>query len=221
MPWEHYNSVKLLWKAVSGPGGRCAPAVLILGACLAGTTAVLSQDDFERCKAIAAAQARLDCLKGLLQQPSSGTPTVESGGSEALWQLVRTPRPNTTDAVAVMRTAETAQSDPDLAGLMIRCQEKGRLEVLLALVRPVPPRSKRDVTVNLGSSETVLRAEALPTGMALLLPIDATTFTIGPWRDLKQLTVRIIDPEGDIRGVVSLEGIRPAMARLAAGCPAG
>ncbi len=156
------------------------------------------------------------------KNPSSGTTTVENGGSEDLWPLVRTPRPNgAADAIAIMRTAETTQSDPDLAGLMIRCQEKARLEVLLALVRPLPPRSKRDVTVNLGASESVLHAEVLPVGTALLLPIDATTFTTGPWRDLKQFSVRISDPEGDIRGVISLEGIRPAMARLAASCPSG
>jgi len=203
--------------------GRLIVTALILHAWLGCcTTAALSQDDVEHCSAIAADQARLDCLKALLQKPSAGTATIENGGSNDLWPLIRTPRPNgAADAVAIMRTAETTQSDPDLAGLMVRCQDKARLEVLLALVRPLPPRSKRDVTVSVGASESVLRAEALPIGTALLLPVDATTFTTGPWHDLNKFSVRISDPEGDIRGVISLAGIRPALAKLAASCPSG
>lgn len=222
MPREDYDRVKPLWKEAMRVRGRLIVTALILHAWLGCTTAALSQDDVERCSAIAADQARLDCLRALLQKSSSGTITAESGDVADLWPLIRTPRPNgAADAVAIMRTAETTQSDPDLAGLMIRCQEKARLEVLLALVRPLPPRSKRNVTVNLGPSESVLHGEALPIGTALLLPIDATTFTTGPWRDLNQLSVRISDPEGDIRGVISLGGIRPAVAKLAASCPSG
>ena len=54
---------------------------------------------------------------------------------------------------------------------------------MLALVRPFPPRSKRDVVVNLGTTETILHAETSPAGTALVLPIDATAFTTGPFRE--------------------------------------
>ena len=73
-----------------------------------------------------------------------------------------------------------AQSDPDLAGLMIRCQEKQRLEVQLALVRPFPPRSKRDVALDTGKKQSVLRAEASQAGTALILPVDATRVSSAP-----------------------------------------
>jgi hypothetical protein len=178
-----------------------------------------SQPDFERCKAIASDSARLDCLKKLLPNALSDAPP---DGAGAIWRLIRTPRPNGgPDAVAIMRTADTAQSDPDLAGLMIRCRDKPGLEVVLALLRPFPPRSKKDVVVNLGSTESILHAETASPGTALVLPIDATFFTIGPWRALKQLSVEIRDAESNVRGVIPLDGIAPALAKLLASCPSG
>ena len=120
-----------------------------------------------------------------------------------------------------MRTADIAQSDPDLAGLMIRCREVPGLEVVLALLRPFPPRSKKDVVVNLGATEAILHAETSTPGTALVLPIDATFFTIGPWRHLKQLSVEIRDSESNVRGVIPLDGLAPALAKLLASCPSG
>ena len=168
---------------------------------------------------IASDQARLNCLKNILPKDS---PDPSASPARDLWPLVRTPHPKGgPDAVAIMRTADTAQSDPDLAGLMIRCEEKPGFAVLLALVRPFPPRSKRDVVVTLGTTQSVLRAEASSTGTALVLPIEATAFTTGPWQGLKELAVTIKDPETEIRGVIPLGGLAPAMAKLSASCPSG
>jgi hypothetical protein len=212
----------------TAPGRRMALAIsLTLRTALfyaVGATAVFAQardisQDFERCKVIAENQARLNCLKNLL--PGDSSKPVTSTTND-WWPLVRTPHPKGgPDAVAIMRTADTAQSDPDLAGLMIRCAERPGLEVLLALVRPFPPRSKRDVVVTMGTSNSVLHAEVSSVGTALILPIEATAFTTGPWQGLKELAVTINDPEADIRGVISLEGLLPAMAKLSANCPPG
>jgi hypothetical protein len=186
--------------------------------------AVLAQtndvsQDFEKCKVIAEDQARLNCFKSLI--PADSLKPAAAAASE-LWPLVRTPRPKGgPDAVAVMRTADTARSDPDLAGLMIRCAEKPGLEVLLALVRPLPPRSKRDVVVTTGATESVVHADVSSIGTALVLPIDAAAFATGRWHGLKELAVTIKDPEAEIRGVISLEGLAPAMAKLSASCPPG
>ena len=192
--------------------------------CLAGTTSVSAQardifQEFEKCKVIANDQARLSCLKELLPKPSSEPAASVTDDS---WPLVRTPNPQGgPDAVAIMRTADTAQSDPDLAGLMIRCREKPGLEVLLALVRPFPPRAKRDVVITSGTTQSILRGEATSTGTALVLPIEATAFTTGPWQGLKELAVTIKDPETEIRGVIPLGGLAPAMAKLSASCQSG
>jgi hypothetical protein len=191
---------------------------------LVGTASVFAQErdvsqGFEKCKVIADDQARLSCLKNLLPEPSPGPAASAAHDS---WPLVKTPHPKGgPDAVAIMRTADTAQSDPDLAGLMIRCDEKPGFEVLLVLVRPFPPRTKRDVVVTSGTSQSVLRAEASSTGTALILPIEATAFTTGPWQGLKELAVTIKDPETEIRGVIPLGGLAPALAKLSASCPSG
>src|SRR5580658_7091315 len=130
---------------------------------LTGTTAVFAQPsdtsrDFQKCKIIEDDQARLDCFKHLLPgQSTRPAPSITDGA----WPLIRTPKAGGgPDVVAIMRTADTTQSDPDLAGLMIRCTERPGLEVLLALVRPIAPRSKRDVVVIIGATETLLHAEA-------------------------------------------------------------
>jgi hypothetical protein len=158
-------------------------------------------------------------LKNLIPGASS-QPAVSATYDS--WPMVRTPNPKGgPDAVAIMRTADTAQSDPDLAGLMIRCAEKPGLEVLLALVRPFPPRAKRDVVVTSGTTQSVLHAEASSTGTALILPIEAGAFTAGPWRALKELAVTIRDPEIEIRGTIALDGVAPALAKLSASCPSG
>jgi hypothetical protein len=202
-------------------------ATLMLSATLiylVGIAPVFAQErdisqEFEKCKVIANDQARLNCLKNLLPESAPGPAASAANDS---WPLVKTPHPKGgKDAVAIMRTADTAQSDPDLAGLMIRCEEKPGFAVLLALVRPFPPRSKRDVAITLGTSQSVLHAEASPTGTALILPIEATAFTTGPWQGLKELAVTIKDPETEIRGVIPLGGLGAAMTKLAANCPAG
>jgi hypothetical protein len=197
--------------------------VTIAPMCLAGVMPAQSQQNdsvqgFEACKAIAGDRARLDCLKKLLPKSSTGAVTPEESASA--WRFIRTSRPNgAADSFAIMHTADTTQSDPDLAGLMIRCQEKPPgLEVMLALVRPLSPRSKRDVVVNSGA---ILHAESSSVGTSLVLPIDATAFTTGPYRELNSLSVKINDPEGDIRGVIPLDGITSAIARLSTNCPSG
>jgi hypothetical protein len=188
------------------------------GSCLLGTAAVVAQQhepaqDFETCKMIADDRARLYCFKKLLAKAPSEA--GEENPSVDHW----THRPNGgPQAVAIMRTADTTQSDPDLAGLVIRCQENPGLELLLALVWPLPPRSRRDVIVTSRTTQSILHAKLSTPGTALALPVDASAFTTGPWRGLKEFGVRINDPEGDIHGVIRLDGIAPAIAKLTASC---
>lgn len=179
-------------------------------------SAVDASRSFDRCKIIADDQERLDCLKKLIPIPPVA---VGHAAGEDLWPLVRTPDPQGgPDAVAIMRTPVAARSDADLAGLMIRCRDKPGLEVVLALVRPVPPRSKQIVTLASKAVQTVLHAQAASAGTVLILPMDATAFTTGPWGGQTELGVTIKGPAGEIRGVVPLDGVAGSLARLSAAC---
>lgn len=194
---------------------------LLMGvpAALAETSGVA--EGFAKCKVMDDDQARLDCLKKLLAVPPTSTPA--EAGEDHRWPLVVTPPPagGGHEAVSIMRTADTTRSDPDLAGLMIRCQEKPGLQVLLALVRPLPPRAQRSVVVSPTTAPTIIHAEVSPLGTGIVLPVEPSMFTTGQWRELKELAVLIQDPEGDIRGVVPLDGLAPALAKLSARCPYG
>lgn len=205
-------------------------AVLCLALCLgagflSGSSAAYAQPSsavqgFAACRIISDDQARLNCLKQLSAPPAQA-PSSEA--SENLWPLVVTghPKGEGRDAVAIMRTADTSRSDADLAGLIIRCADKPSFEVLLAVVRPLPPRAKRDVVISSGSTQSILHAEISSLGTGVILPIEATAFTTGPWHGLRELTVAIKDPEADIRGVIPLDGLGPAMNKLSARCRPG
>jgi len=188
-----------------------------------GTTNAYAQESdfskgFERCTLIANDQDRLNCLHNLLPGDSP-----DSAASLAVdsWPLVKTPNPKGgPEAVAIMRTADTAKSDPDLAGLMMRCKEGSPgFEVTLALVRPFPPRSRRDVVVTSGTVQTEFHAEVSSSGTLLVLPAEAAASASGPWQGLNELAVTIRDPEADIRGAIPIGGLAPALAKLSASCP--
>lgn len=198
--------------------------LLAIALYLVASTAISAEknDDiyaqFEKCRVLGDDQARLACLKNLLPKSTDEAPSSSADS----WRLVRTHRPQGgADAISLMRTADTARSDPELAGLMIRCTDKTGLDTVLALVRPIAPRSKRDVVVTAGTAQVTLHAEVASVGTVLVLPIEPSTFTTGTWHDVKELAVKILDPDGDIHGVISLDGIGPAMARLSANCPQG
>ena len=97
----------------------------IVGIAFAFAQGIDVSQDFEKCKVIADDQARLNCLKKLIP----GAPSDAASTANDSWPMVRTPNPRGgPDAIAIMRMADTAQSDPDLAGLMIRCAEKSGFE---------------------------------------------------------------------------------------------
>jgi hypothetical protein len=205
---------------------RASIAPIVVSYLLGGIPSVMAEppgiaDGFAKCKIIDDDRARLDCIKKLLASPSADPATA--GGIQDRWPLVVTPPPpgGSHEAVSIMRTADTTRSDPDLAGLMIRCQEKPGLQVVLALVRPLPPLAQRDVVVNPTTTAAVIHSEVSPLGTGVVLPVEPTMFTTGQWRDLKELAVLIHDPEADIRGVIPLDGLAPAMAKLSARCPPG
>jgi hypothetical protein len=162
--------------------------------------------------------------------PGANSPPCHSPGSippdhrlvaetTGAWRLLRTPNPlGGADAVAITRTADTARSDADFAGLMLRCTETGP-EALIILIVPLTPRAQPHVTFNSGG-DRVMRLDGtvvLP-GSSILLPRQAAVMLLGPWRSREDVSIEV-ETEGEfIRGVVALNGLDRASQLLMANC---
>jgi hypothetical protein len=135
-----------------------------------------------------------------------------------MWRLVRTPHPRGgADMVSIIHTADTLHSDLDLAGLSIRCSDKG-VEALLVVLEPRSPRTQPQVRIGAGSVSAVFVSSVVTPFSLILLPPDAATLITGPWKSLPDLSVQI-DSDGSVaRGIVQLAGLPAALQLLNANC---
>jgi len=135
------------------------------------------------------------------------------------WRLVRTPGPEKSDIVSIMRTADIMQSDAEFAGIMIRCRAKSALQIAFVVITPFHPRSHPKITVGINRSDMRFQAEVIPPGSLVALPNEAEVLAKGAWQSAKELTVDIEGEGAKIHGVVSLENLSGAIAQLQASCP--
>jgi hypothetical protein len=182
------------------------------------------ESNFERCRSITDDAARLRCYEAETSQPLNRAPPTAGPATVGPWPLVRTPNPTGgRDAVSVLKTADITKSDIDFAGLMLRCGEHN-IEVLIVLVRPLPPRAHPRVAVTTGGKPIDFTGSVVPPGAEVLLPPEATALASGPWQTAPELSVEVgavqgDDPPSQIRGVISLAGLGAALAQLQANCP--
>src|SRR5205807_632099 len=105
----------------------------------------------EGCAGLADAAARIQCYQRALGQPA--TPGVAPQKPADAWRLVRSRDPRGgPDAVSIMRTADTAASDLELAGLLLRCGEHAP-EMRVVVLTPFPPRARPEITITAGASK--------------------------------------------------------------------
>jgi hypothetical protein len=216
-----------------------AAATTIAG--VAGAAEPISQDAYDRCRAISDDQARLHCFEGLTSQspepaPPGGTLPAPIGPLEApdappipglaapagppsqsiagKWRLVRTPNPTEgRELVSIMATAELTGSDIDFAGVNLRCAAPD-FDVLVFLISPLPPRAQPAVAIN---GKTFQGTVVLP-GTAILLPKAATVIAKEQWRSLPSLSIDVEAEGTKTHGTVSLEGFDKALQTLATAC---
>jgi hypothetical protein len=175
-------------------------------------------DAFARCKTITDDAARLRCYESAADV--HGTPPAPPIPAASDWRLIRSRDPRGgPDAVAIMRTADMAQSDLGFAGLMFRCGDKS-LEVVIVTTEPYPPRAHATVKIFAGGQTVRFDATVVPPFSALLLPAEAAALADGPWQALTQLAIEIDHDHATVRGTVQLTGLANALATLRASCPA-
>jgi hypothetical protein len=146
-----------------------------------------------------------------------GSPDLD-GSRLGSWRLVRTPNSRGgPDAVSIMQTPDPSRSDIDLAGLMLRCSDRG-FEVLIVLLHPLSSRARPQVKLTPGGS-AALAATVVPPGAALALPSEATALVTGPWQSASEVALEVDESDRVVRGVVSLAGLAPALDLLRSNCP--
>ena len=153
------------------------------------------------------------CVPPAAAQYQNPHPELPSG-----WRMVRSSNPRGgPDAVSIMHTADLERSDPDFAGIMIRCAT-GTTEVVVILIRSFPLRTRPRVTLNIGALHHQFEATIVPPGSALLLPLKTEALVArSPNADL---SMQIVHEQRAIRGVVPLDGLKVAFSTLVASCPA-
>jgi hypothetical protein len=143
-----------------------------------------------------------------------------AGAEERAWPIVRTANPHGgPDLVSAIKVADTRRSDADFAALTLRCRE-GRMEVVLALIVPVPPRERPEIAWRLDDRAPVsVRASVLqpPTTLGFL-PEDAAAF-IAAARGARRASFRISNGGTPVTaGEVDLEGVAQTVGALTAQC---
>lgn len=154
------------------------------------------------------------------EAPRLERPLVEIAAPSSIWKFTRTQGAKEGESfVAIMKTADTAQSDPDMAGLIVRCGARGKVDVLVALIRPFPPRSHPRVTITSPAGGTVtFEATMAAAGAAVLLPDEVSAFAAGKWQSTPSLSIIVKESDSEIKGVVALNGLREAYNSLLANC---
>lgn len=149
-----------------------------------------------------------------------GVTIVRTAAPASAWKFTRTQGTKEGESfAAIMKTADTSQSDPDFAGLIVRCAPKGKIDVLVALIRPFPPRSHPQVTIASAAAGTqTFQANMAAAGAAVLLPDEVSAFAAGKWQTTPSLSVAVKESDSEIKGVVALNGLREAYNSLVANC---
>ncbi|MGY4434470.1 hypothetical protein ACVWWO_006947 [Bradyrhizobium sp. F1.13.1] len=145
---------------------------------------------------------------------------VAGQASGSAWKFSRTQGPKEGESfAAITKTAETMQSDPDFAGLIVRCAPHGKVDVLVALIRPFPPKSHPKITLASATGGAVtVEASMAAAGAAVLLPDEVSAFAAGKWQTTPALSFVVKEGDSEIKGVVALNGLREAYNSLLANC---
>lgn len=156
------------------------------------------------------------------RSPCRGAAVVEvaTPATSSIWKFSRTQGGKDGESfAAITKTADTTQSDPDFAGLIVRCAPKGKIDVLVALIRPFPPRSHPKVTIAASGGGTLtVEASMAAAGAAVLLPDEVSAFAAGKWQTTASLSLVVRESDSEIKGLVALNGLREAYNSLLANC---
>jgi hypothetical protein len=157
--------------------------------------------------------------------PKAPSSTSQQQPAEAgTWQLARTRNPGGgPDTISMTKILDATRSDPEVAGLMLRCSEGATVDVLVILIAPLPLQTHPKVTVVAGSTSTdfiasVVAPGALAPSALVLLPEKASALVEHLWQSVPELEVKIVEPHRSLQGVIPVADISTAMHTLQSNC---
>jgi hypothetical protein len=171
-------------------------------------------DGNDPCRSISDPTVRTRCYEtsNAFGKQTSAQSTTLPGG----WRLVRTPNPQSgMDTISISHTAEVQKSDPNFAGMMLRCDE-GQVEVLMIVLEPYPPLAPIDVTIAFSNRPTSkYRASIVPPGVMVRLPPEAAASISEEGRKVDELSMSLANGAAPMTsGVVKLTGFEQALGTL-------
>jgi hypothetical protein len=160
---------------------------------------------------------RQRCDKAVSDQLKASSQTTPLDGG---WRLVKTRESGgAAEVTSVMHAADTARSDPNLAGLTLHCGRAG-IEAVLIVLEPLPHPSHPVVALTAGSKRSEFEASVALNGAALLLPQTASLLAAGEWQNAPELSIEIATKSDPIRGIVPIQGLAAALSALSPNCGA-
>jgi hypothetical protein len=196
-----------------------ASVIFLAGIDLGRSQGVNTSADNDACRSIAEPAARAQCneMSKMFGNPTNAQRTTLPGE----WRLVRTPNPRGgIDAISVSHTAEIQKSDPNFAGIMLRC-DQGQMEALVIVLEPYPPSAIIELTITRHNLPSKYRAGVVPPGVMVRLPADAATTLLAAGHQDEELTVSLAsESTTPTKGVVKLSGLDQAVGTLRGLCTA-
>ena len=207
-----------LFVLLGGSAAICAAWTIVSSSavCQDSRKAAKLSTEIQHCQTSKKDSLRRPCYK---EGNSSGPMSQQRPAEPEPWRLARTPDPaRGRESFSITKIADANRSDPDVAGLMLRCGEGATTEVLVVLAEPLRSRTHPKVTVSAGATTTPFTASVVTPGDLVLLPEKASALVEHAWRSSAELAVAIADDHHSLRGVIPLTDIGTAMQTLQSNC---
>jgi hypothetical protein len=201
-------------RITSGIGWAALVAAIFFG--FANSQAIETSDD--TCRGISDLAMRKQCyatINALSSKSNSQGVTLLEG-----WQLIRTPDPRGgADTMSISHVADLQKSDPNLAGILLRCVDR-QIELFMIVIEPYPPQITINLTLKLGNSAaSAYRSSVIPPGVMVRLPAEAATAILDRRQQSDDLNVSIVSGTTQpTTGVIKLTGLEQALATLRTSC---
>ena len=101
---------------------------------------------------------------------------------------------------------------------MLRCAEGATTEVVVVLIKSLPPQTHPKVTVSAGAVTTQFTGTVLTSGGLVLLPEKASALLERAWQSVPELTVSIAEDRRSLHGVIPVADMSTAMQTLQSNC---